>query len=110
MNAIQDLLKTGKENAISGRELAAILNCDIRKITAKIEQERLLGAPICATCDKGYYLAEKSSDLQEYISRLSKRATRMLKITSALKNTMLEMPDYDSEQLHLLEGEQNEEH
>ena len=105
---IQDILKTGKENAITGRELADMLHCDIRKVTLMIEQERLSGVPICATCDSGYYLADKSSDLQEYINRLSKRAIKMLQTTGVLKAALAEMPDYDAEQIKILDGEEED--
>lgn len=96
---IKDILKPGVENAICGRELAEMLNCDRRTIGAQIERERLKGAPICANPHAGYYLADKSRDLQEYIQRLSSRATKMLLIAKALRTTVLEMPDYDAEQL-----------
>ena len=102
---IKELLKTGRDNAITGKELAQLLGLDGRTITALVEKERLSGVPICAACDgrQGYYLAENMIELQDYIGRLSHRATKMLNISRALKETLREMPDYNSEQLKLLE-------
>lgn len=37
---IYELLPHGKANTLTGRELAAILNCDIRNVTEAIERER----------------------------------------------------------------------
>lgn len=66
---IYELLPHGKANTLTGRELAAILNCDIRNVTEAIERERRAGQPICANArgaNAGYFLAETPEELEQY--------------------------------------------
>jgi biotin operon repressor len=84
---IAELLTEGKENARSGRELASLLNCNIRMITAQIERERREGAPICANMNgqhAGYFLAENEEELEEYCRRLYSRGGELFKTRRAL--------------------------
>ena len=70
---IAEHLLKGAENAQTGRELARILNIDIRDVVRHIEKERRDGAPICAGAmgsHKGYYLAADQEELIEYCGRL----------------------------------------
>lgn len=84
---IYECLLAGKENAKTGRELAAIFNCDLRKITAEVERERREGRPICATSsgeNPGYYLPKDDAELQEYCDRLKNRAVELFRTRAAL--------------------------
>lgn len=84
---IKDYLSIGKENAITAKHLAAILQCDVREISAAIERERRQGQPIIASCDPeqpGYYLAESAEELQQYCGRLHHRAGEIYKTRRAL--------------------------
>lgn len=83
---ISELLSTGRENARTGRELAAFLQCDIREVTQQIERERRDGQPICAGSGEipGYYLAADADELQRYCERLNRRAGEMQKTRRAL--------------------------
>ena len=58
-----------------GRELARILNIDIRDVSRNIEKERRNGAPICAGAlgTQGYYLAADQEELIEYCGRLHRK-------------------------------------
>ncbi len=93
---IYELLKVGKENAITGKDLAALLNCDIREITAHIEAERRAGQPICASAagsHGGYYLAANDEELQEYCNRIQHRAAELFKTRRALLNVLKQAAD-----------------
>ena len=87
---IAELLSIGVENAITGRELAELIGCDIRVIASKIEKERRKGYPICAiTGDNlGYYLAANDEELQNYCNRLNHRAAELHKTRRALLRIM----------------------
>lgn len=84
--AVTDILKTGKENATPGAELAALLGCSLRELTAAIERERRAGAPICASQSypMGYYLAADEYELAEYCEQVKSRAVNLFKTRQAL--------------------------
>ena len=87
---IADYLLIGAEHATTARELANILHCDIREITASVENARRQGEPIIASCDAkqpGYYLAATAEELQQYCNRLHHRAGEIYKTRSALLET-----------------------
>lgn len=83
---IHELLDTGRENARTGRELAALLHCSMRDITAQVEKERRDGHAICAATGEnpGYYLAAGAEELQDYCDRLKGRAIEVFKTRQAL--------------------------
>ena len=92
---IADYLSKGKENARTGKDLAALLHCDPRDISAGIERERRQGQPIIASCDPeqpGYYLAETAEELQQYCGRLHHRAGEIYKTRRALLETAQTLP------------------
>lgn len=86
---IAELLGTGKNNTTTGKELATLLNCDIRHITAQIEKERRQGVPICANMNykPGYYLAADEKELQDYCDLLHHRAAELYKTRGELLKT-----------------------
>ena len=93
---IHELLMTGADNPTTGRELAAMLNCDIRNVTEAVEQERRAGQPICATTSgnhKGYFLAADRDELQTYCTRLHKRAGELHKTRRFLLKALEQMPE-----------------
>ena len=107
---ISERLQTGKENAMTGRELAAQLHCSIRVITAQIEKERREGQPICATaCGKnpGYYLAETQEDIALYCAAIKRRAVELFKTRQALISVLKQLPEkkIQAEQESAQEGE-----
>ena len=83
---IYELLATGRENARTGRELAAVLGCNIREITHQVEQERREGKPICAASgvNPGYYLPASPEELERYCKQLHSRAGELFKTRRAL--------------------------
>ena len=83
---IHEILPAGRENALTGRELATMFNCDIRVITQQIEKERREGHPICAASGEnpGYFLPADDEELAAYCKRLKKRAVELFKTRQAL--------------------------
>lgn len=98
---ISELLATGKENARTGRQLAVILQCDIREITQQIEKERRQGQPICAGSGEtpGYYLAADADELQHYCERLNRRAGEMQKTRRALVKVLEQIRQQQAAQI-----------
>ena len=83
---IHELLAAGRGNARTGRELAGVLNCNIREVTEAVEKERREGWPICAASGEnpGYYIAESPEELDHYCKRLKNRAIELFKTRQAL--------------------------
>lgn len=83
---ISEILPTGKENAITAKDLSSILGISTREVSRKIEEERRKGTPICASCYqyKGYYLAADDDELQEYCKRLRHRETEIAKTRESI--------------------------
>ena len=96
---IHELLTAGKANARTGRELAIVLNCDIREITAQIERERRAGQPICASMAEppGYYLAATADELERYCNAIHKRAGELYKTRRALTKVLKRIRDSQQE-------------
>jgi len=98
---ITEYLSIGIENARTGRELAKLLDIDIRDVAKNVERERRAGAPIVASCDSknpGYYLAETADELQTYCRRLHQRADQSHKTRRALLKTAETMPPQEPQQ------------
>ena len=73
---VAPLLKRGRKNTITARELAAVLGVNPREVTARIEVERSAGAPILADCGSitgGYFLPESKADVDDYLTIVDHR-------------------------------------
>lgn len=83
---VHERLDYGRENARTGRELAALLDCNIRNITEAVERERRAGRPICAASGEnpGYYLAADADELERYCNMLKGRAIELFKTRQSL--------------------------
>lgn len=97
---IHELLAEGRENARTGAELASVLHCDIRNITAQIEKERRDGHPICAAVGEnpGYYLAADPAELESYCDALKRRAVEVFKTRQALINILRQINDTQAQE------------
>ena len=87
-------LPTGAANAVSGRELAALLGYrTVRKLSREIEMERRGGQPICAANgeNKGYYLAASASELEGYAKSLNRRIREIRRTHDAISETLRRM-------------------
>ena len=88
---IHEILPQGRENAIPGRDLIAILKLkDLRDLTQLVERERLDGFPICASTsnEKGYYLASNADELGDYIESLKRRIHNVGRTMTHLEDTL----------------------
>lgn len=92
---IHELLTEGRENARTGRELAAVLNLNIRDVTEAIEAERRAGFPICAASgdNPGYYLAATPEELERYCKALYKRGGELFKTRRALLSVLKQLQE-----------------
>ena len=92
--SIHELLLTGKENAIPGRDLMTLLGLkDLRDLTQIVERERKNGFPICASTsgEKGYYIAANAVELDEYIKSLGRRIHNIGRTMTHLEDTLDKM-------------------
>ena len=105
---IEDYIPTGRHNAIKGRELAELLNCDPRDICQAVKDAReQRGIPICASnsAPMGYYIAADADELQEYCGTLSHRYCELIKTRKALANVLREILNQEAGQGTLLPTE-----
>lgn len=82
---IVDFLSSGCENALSLRDLSALLNLDGREIRNMIQRERLKGVPIISDNQNGYFLPETEGDLARFVSSMRRRATEILAVADAVE-------------------------
>lgn len=107
---IAEILHTGKDHPITGKELATIFNTDIRHITAQIEAERREGQPICAnmTGRPGYYMADGAEELQQYCSRLHRRAGELHKTRRILLGVLSQYAEQQAQEETATNGTQGD--
>lgn len=73
MKKVKDLIPTGKDMAISSRELAAKMSITERKLREIITEERTSGTVICSSAN-GYYLPSNRGEIEEFCHFMEKRA------------------------------------
>ena len=87
--SIVDLLPTGKENAITTKDLLKHFDgLSVRKLRARISYERKSGQVICSTKENGggYYIPGNKAELQEFVKWASQEAESLqAAIKSAVK-------------------------
>lgn len=85
---VNELLKRGKENAITTEELIRACNFSCRReLTKQIMRERAAGALICSTTagQGGYYLPQSREEVTEFINSMSNRAKNTFKAVKAAR-------------------------
>ncbi len=92
---IQEILSTGKYNAMTGQYIGDLLGLSLRELVAAVEKERRAGAPICASNAEpyGYYLAADKEEMTSYCRTLQKRAGEIHKTRRACLKTVDKLPD-----------------
>ena len=98
---IIELLKTGKENATPGKELAEALHTNLRTVAAIVEKERREGSPILATYrgnKPGYFIAEYKEEAEDYTALLKHRAVALFTTRQAVIKSTAELPNRPPEQ------------
>lgn len=73
MEDLRNILPTGKNNAISARELAAKLGVSDRVLRDIVTGDRVKGIVICSS-SAGYYLPASKDEIKEFCSFMEKRA------------------------------------
>ena len=98
---VSELLKTGKENATPGKELAEALHIDLRTVAAIVEKERREGSPICAVSrgkKPGYFIAEYKEEAEDYTAALKHRAVALFTTRQAVIRSTADLPQRPPEQ------------
>ena len=78
---IEEYLRKGKENAITSRKLAELLECkSVRELQELIASERAAGNVILSTCCEGggYFLPANRMEVLEFIKTLESRGHNTL--------------------------------
>lgn len=86
-----NFLPIGRENAVTGRELASLLDLTVRDVSRMVALARADGCPICASCDTarpGYFLTEDPDELERYINSLDRRLRAIRRTREALAETL----------------------
>lgn len=95
---IHEILPTGRENAIPGKQIAACLGMELRDVTKRIERERQYGNPICAAVahgEAGYFLPGDASELALYLASLDRRLRNIQRTRSAMGDVLAEMVEQE---------------
>lgn len=93
---IASLLRRGKENAISTKELVSLTGCGtIRELQARIAKERSDGAIICSGSGAGYWLPKNRQEIEDFCAIMEMRAKNIFNAVRSARKA-----------LELLEGQQ----
>lgn len=83
--SIADLLGTGRESAITRRELEQLTGLDGRSVRLLIERERRAGTPILADSTNGYFLPATDDERAACVRSLRHRAREILTTARAIE-------------------------
>lgn len=83
--SIAAILPHGRADAVTTRELAALLGLSAREVTRAICRERRAGAPILSDPGAGFWLAADTGELRRCANNLHKRAGEIHKTARALE-------------------------
>ena len=83
--SIADLLGTGRESAITRRELEQLTGLDGRSVRLLIERERRVGTPILADSTNGYFLPATDDERAACVRSLRHRAREILTTARAIE-------------------------
>ena len=95
-----EYLGSGKEQAMSARDLARLAGTTKRGVSLEIERERRQGYPICATSNAqrpGYYIPEDKAEMLAYCGRLLHRFMEVAATLEACQAIARSMPDVSAE-------------
>lgn len=96
---VSALLSVGKENAITGENLAKLLGCTARDVSQQVERERRAGIPVCASCDAttpGYFLPQDVGELALYVASLNRRLKNTRETLMAMEEALYQMTGQES--------------
>jgi len=91
--SIESLLKRGKENAISTKNLVTLSGSkSVRHLQERIADERAAGAIICSGSGKGYWLPANRKEIEDFCHTMDKRARNIFVATKSARRA-LELPE-----------------
>lgn len=93
---VKEILKIGKENALSPEYLAARLNLrTVRALQKQVERERKKGAVILSSSipPGGYYLPGSRHEVSEFIRTLENRAGGTMEALDSAKAYLESLPE-----------------
>ena len=86
---IEELLKPGKENAISTEALLAMIGAtNARELRLIVARERKAGAVILFSCSGGYYLPGSPAEVAEFIRTEDKKARSIMRALKSARRYM----------------------
>lgn len=83
--SVADLLLCGTENAISRRDLVALIGFTDRKLRRQHEAERRQGCPILSDNVHGYFLPGDQSERDRCVHSLRRRAGEIMETAVAIE-------------------------
>ena len=86
--SIASFLLTGRENAQTAKELCRTTGMPFRVVTKRIQEERLNGAPILSSPDRGYWLPEDATEVLRCAADLHNRAKSIHATATALRKSL----------------------
>ena len=90
---IESLLRRGKENAISTKDLVKLSGSkSARHLQERISDERAAGAIICSGSGQGYWLPKNRKEIQDFCTTMEKRAKNIFVATKSARRA-LGLPD-----------------
>lgn len=97
MNTIHDLfdlLPTGEENAIPGRELARLLKCHYRDVTKSINYLRQQGAVICSS-SAGFFKPADDAELIRFVRTMHSRVREIRAAAASAEKLIIKRGGFD---------------
>ncbi len=88
---IFDLLRVGRENALTLRELVALTGEDERTVRRRIHAERKGGKLILSDNQNGYFLPERVEDVQQFARSMSHRAAEIAHIARTAETALADL-------------------
>lgn len=98
---VMEALHTGKENAISAKELCDYLGFNsVRELQHEIARERKAGAVIISTCQEGggYFLPGNDREVRQFIKTLENRANNTYEALRSAKGLLRQQEVTEDEQ------------
>lgn len=90
---IVSLLRRGKENAISTKELMRLSGCQsARALQEVIAAERCAGAIICSGSGSGYWLPKNRKEIEDFCETMEKRAKNIFNAAKSARKA-LQLPE-----------------
>lgn len=94
---IVSLLKPGKENAVSTKELVRLSGCKTaRNLQERIAEERKAGAVICSGSGAGYWLPKNRKEIEDFCKTMERRAKNIFNAARSARKA-LEIPEGQQE-------------